>query len=84
MEGEIFPLATYIGQDNFNREFFYETPNRLAEWIKVEPTMFKRLRLIKVSDYMENHHIELVMNGEEGRAMAFLAESPRGRNGRLQ
>ncbi len=84
LEGEIFPLATYIGQDNFNREFFYETPNRLVEWIKVEPTMFKRLRLIKVSDYLENHHIELVMNGEEGRAMAFLAESPRGRNGRLQ
>jgi hypothetical protein len=84
LEGEIFPLATYIGKDSFNRDFFYETPNRLAEWIKVEPDMFKRLRLIKVSDYLENHHIELVMNGEEGRALAFLAESPRGRNGRLQ
>jgi hypothetical protein len=84
LEGEIFPLATNIGQDSFNRDFFYETPNKLAEWIKVEPTMFKRLRLIKVSDYLENHHVELVMNGEEGRAMAFLAESPRGRNGRLQ
>ncbi len=84
LEGQIFPLATYIGQDSFNRDFFYDTPNRLAEWIQVEPTLFKRLRLIKVSDYKENHHLELVMNGDEGRAMAFLAESPRGRDGRLQ
>jgi hypothetical protein len=84
LEGQIFPLATYIGQDHFNREFFYNTPNRLTEWIKTEPAMSKHLRLIKVSDYMESHHIELVMNGEEGRALAFLTESPRGRNGRLQ
>ncbi len=84
LEGQIFPLATYIGEDNFNRSFFYETPNRLAEWIKVEPDLFKHLRLIKVSDYIPYHHLELVMNGEEGRALAFLSESVRGRDGRLQ
>ncbi len=84
LEGEIFPLATYIGEDNFNRAFFYDTPNRLAEWIEVEPALFDRLRLIKVSDYKANHHLELVMNGQEERALAFLEESPRGRNGRLQ
>ena len=84
LEGEIFPLATYIGEDNFNRDFFYDTPNRLAEWIEVEPALFDRLRLIKVSDYKANHHLELVMNGQEERALAFLEESPRGRNGRLQ
>ncbi len=84
LEGQIFPLATYIGEDNFNRPFFYDTPNRLAEWIEVEPDMFERLRLIRVSDFKENHHLELVMNGQEGRAIAFLAESPRGRDGTLQ
>ena len=84
LEGQIFPLATYIGEDHFNRDFFYKTPNRLGEWIQTEPSVQKHLRLIKVDDYRENHHIELVMNGEKGRAMAFLAESPRGRNGRLQ
>ena len=35
LEGQIFPLATYIGEDDFNRDFFYKTPNRLAEWIDV-------------------------------------------------
>jgi hypothetical protein len=84
LEGQIFPLATYIGEDDFNRSFFYNAPNRLAEWIEVEPALFDRLRLIKVSDYKPNHHLELVMNGEEGRALAFLSESPRGRDGRLQ
>jgi hypothetical protein len=84
LEGEIFPLATYIGEDDFNRSFFYDTPNRLAEWIAVEPPLFERLRLIKVSDFRADHHLELVMNGEAGRAVAFLSESPRGRNGRMQ
>jgi hypothetical protein len=84
LEGQIFPLATYIGEDDFNRDFFYEAPNRLAEWINVEPSLFERLRLIKVSDYMPDHHLELIMNGIEGRAVAFLSKSPRGRDGRLQ
>ncbi len=84
LEGEIFPLATYIGEDTFNRTFFYDMPNRLAEWIQVEPELFDRLRLIKVSDYRENHHMELIMSGDEGRALAFLSKSPHGRDGRLQ
>jgi hypothetical protein len=84
LEGQIFPLATYIGEDDFNRDFFYDTPNRLSEWIKVDPPLFERLRLIKVSDYIPDHHLEIIMNGEEGRAVAFIVQSPRGRNGRLQ
>jgi hypothetical protein len=84
LEGQIFPLSIYIGKDDFNRDFFYNTPNRLAEWINAEPALFERLRLIKVSDFKPNHHLELVMNGEEERAVAFLSESLRGRDGRLQ
>jgi len=83
LEGQIFPLATFIGEDDFNRAFFYDTPNRLAEWIEVEPALFERLRLIKVSDYLPDHHLELIMNGEQGRAVAFLSESPQGITGRL-
>ncbi len=84
LEGQIFPLATYIGEDHFNREFFYNTPNRLAEWIEVKPVLFDRLRLIKVEDYLPDHHLELIMKGQEERALAFLSKSPRGRDGRLQ
>lgn len=81
LEGEIYPLAITIGEDDFNRDFFYETPNRLSEWINGEPALFKRLRLIKVSDYRENAHMEIIMNGEKGRAVAFLAESSPGNPG---
>jgi hypothetical protein len=84
LEGQIFPLATYISKDDFNRDFFYKTPNRLAEWIETEASLFDRLRLIKVNDYMPGHHLELIMNGEAGKALAFLSKSPRGRDGRLQ
>jgi hypothetical protein len=84
LEGEIYPLATHVGEDAFNRDFFYNTPNRLAEWIEVEPLMFDYLRLINVSDYREHHHIEIVMKGEEGHALAFVSELSRGRDGRLQ
>jgi hypothetical protein len=84
LEGQIFPLATHIGEDRFNREFFYDTPNRLAEWIEVKPSLFDRLRLINVEDYLPDHHLELIMNGQEERALAFLSKSPRGRDGRLQ
>lgn len=76
LEGQIFPLATTVGKDDFNRRFFYDTPNRLAEWIAVEPDLFNYLRLIKVSDYKPGFHLELTMNGVEGRALAFLAKSP--------
>jgi len=84
LEGEIFPLATHIGKDKFNRAFFYDTPNRVSEWIDIEPTLQKYLRLIAVEDNQENHHLEIVMRGDEGRALAFLSESQRGRDGRLQ
>ena len=84
LEGEIFPLAIYIGENYFNRDFFYNTPNRLAEWIEASPALFKRLRLIKVRDYKPNSHLELVMDGQKGRAIAFLAKSPRGRDGHLK
>ena len=83
LEGQIFPLASTVGKDDFNRPFFYDTPNRLAEWIAVEPDLFNYLRLIKVSDYKPDHHLELVMNGIEGRAVAFLAKSPQCKNGKL-
>ncbi len=75
LEGEIYPLAIHVGEDQFNRDFFYDAPNRLSEWIEAKPGLFKRLRLIKVSDFKPGHHLELVMDGKKGRAVAFLSET---------
>jgi len=76
LEGEIYPLAIHVGEDKFSRDFFYESPNRLSEWIEAKSGLFQRLRLIKVSDFKPGFHLELIMDGKKGRAVAFLAESP--------
>ena len=55
-------------------------PNRLREWITADEKLETCLRLIKVGDYQENQHIELVMDGSSGRAVAFLAPNKQGLN----
>lgn len=80
LEGEIFPLSTHIGEDIFCHEFFETTPNHLEEWLEADPTLSNTLRLIRVNDFREGHHLELVMDGTQGKAMAFLAVNKQGLN----
>ena len=72
LEGQIYPLSISIGRDHFNQPFFQSTPNRLSKWIEVEGALEKVLRLILVSDYRPNHHLDLVMDDTTGQALAFL------------
>lgn len=80
VEAEIFPLALYLDDEdaNFNRDFFYNTPNRLADLAPKEAGLSETLRLIDVYDFRPGSLIELVMDDEQGRAVAFLyqEESP--------
>jgi len=80
LEGQIYPLATHIGEDVFNEDFFVSTPNRLREWLTADEQLESCLRLIRVNDYRENQHLELVMDGGSGRAVAFLAPNKQGLN----
>ncbi len=75
MEAKIFPLAINLDDKDaiFNREFFYDTPNRLPDWIETSETLCRCLRLIAVEDFRAGHLLDLVMDDEEGRAVAFLA-----------
>jgi hypothetical protein len=79
LESQIYPLAIYLDEESavFQRDFFYDTPNRLEEWITIPEDLKKSLRLIRVSDYRPNSHIEIAMSNEKGLALAYLA-----RNGR--
>jgi hypothetical protein len=77
MEADIYPLAVFLDDPDtlFNRPFFYNTPNRLAEFIHLEnPAVLASLRLIAVADYRPNHHIDLIMDSQKSRAIAFLAK----------
>lgn len=76
MEANIYPLAVYLDDKNtiFNRGFFDDTPNRAEDFISIDsPRILSALRLIAVADYRPAHHIDLVMDAQKNRAVAFLA-----------
>lgn len=75
VESNIYPLGIYLDDEEtvFNRDFFYHTPNRLAEWISAEGPLLDCLHLISVKDYRPDHHIDLVMDDDKGKAVAFLS-----------
>lgn len=77
MEAKIYPLAIYLDDEDvrFSREFFYNTPNHIQDWISADESLCKSLRLIAVEDFRSNHHITLVMDDEQGRAVAYLEEN---------
>jgi len=74
VESNIYPLAIYLDDPDtiFNRDFFYKTSNRLPDFLPRETHQRKSLRLIQVTSYRPEHHLELVMDDEQGRAVAYL------------
>jgi hypothetical protein len=75
VEANIYPLAIYLEDSDviFDQAFFYETPNRMARFLPGESTS-TCLRLIDVADYRPGCRIELVMDDDEGRAVAYLVK----------
>ncbi len=74
MEAQIYPLAVTLGESGsvFNRKFFYQTPNRLADWLPADDALQASLRLIKVEDFRPGHTLTLVMNDDAVKAVAFV------------
>jgi hypothetical protein len=74
MEAHIYPLAVFLDDKDilFNHDFFYETPNKVLKFISIDKRLTRTLRLLAVKDYRPGHHIDLVMDGQKGRAVAFL------------
>jgi hypothetical protein len=74
METHIHPLNVNLDDRDgvFQRNFFYKTPNHLADYLPAETRLQDALRLIKVEDFRPGASLSLVMNDEEGRAVAFL------------
>ncbi|NOY99565.1 MAG: hypothetical protein GXP40_10270 [Chloroflexi bacterium] len=77
MEAQIYPLAIYLDDEDviFNRPFFYDTPNHLSDWISTNETLLECLRLIAVEDFCPNHHLSLIMDDDQGKAVAFLEKT---------
>jgi hypothetical protein len=75
MEAQIYPLAVNLDEPDviFNRDFFYNTPNSLAEWIPCDNRQSPCIRLIKIASFRPGHHLELAMDDEQGLAVAFIS-----------
>lgn len=76
MEANIYPLGVFLDDENtiFKRDFFYDTPNRLEEFLTVDnPRVANALRLIAVGDYAPKRHLDLIMDARKSYAVAFLA-----------
>jgi len=75
LESQIFPLAILLDdpENAFNRDFFYNTPNHLQDFLKTGKETESTLRLIQVGDFRPKHHLRLVMNEEKNQAVAWLA-----------
>jgi len=76
VESNIYPLNVNLDDHDavFNRGFFYRTPNHLADYLRVDNALLNALRLIKVDDFSPGSTVSLVMNDENGKAVAFLKE----------
>jgi hypothetical protein len=74
LESQIYPLAIHLDQPEniFCREFFYDTINRVSEWVTEPADLAASLRLIRVHDYRPGHHLEIIMSDEKGVAIGLL------------
>lgn len=79
IESRIFPLAVHLDDPDavFNRSFFYGSQNRLTTWLPELADMQNALKLISVDDLAPGYIMDLIMDSEAGRAVAFLKEEDR-------
>lgn len=73
VEAGIYPLAVALGDggDEFNREFFERSANRLSALL---PDDAGWEQWVKVIETPEKQRVELVMNGGAGMAIAYLKD----------
>jgi hypothetical protein len=77
VESNIYPLAIYLDDEDvvFNRDFFENTPNCLTRFLPDQSAWEASLRLIEVASFRPEHHIELVMDDQAGKSVAFLEKT---------
>jgi len=74
IEAHIYPLAVYLDDEEvtFKEDFFYQTPSSIKQILPDDQPVADCVHLIDVTSYRPNHHLSLVMDDEEGLAIAYL------------
>ncbi len=75
VESRIFPLAIYPGQPGnpFNNAFFASALNALPALLPADASWADFVKVINVPATTGGRVLDLVMSGDEGRALAYLA-----------
>jgi pyruvate,water dikinase len=78
VEAEIYPLALYPdqGETIFNWRFFRESANALAEVLPDAAPYADYVRLIDVPAVAQGRYVEVIMDGEKNKALAYLRFYP--------
>jgi hypothetical protein len=74
VEANIFPLAIFLEDPEvqFNHPFFYATRNMLSEFLPEAREYSETVRLIEVTSFRPGYHLELIMDDDKGKALAYL------------
>lgn len=74
MEANIYPVAVNLDdpETELNRQFLDEGPNIIDAVLPVEEKYRKVLRLVEVAGHRPDHHLELILDGEQGLTTAFF------------
>jgi hypothetical protein len=74
IESAIYPLAVFLDDSNavFREDFFYQQPNHLLDLLPDAKGLAKCLYLLDVEDYRPGERMDLVMDEEAQRGVAFL------------
>ncbi len=83
MEANTYPLVVSLDDDDaiFDQEFFFNTPNRVTEFLSEEvlaatPHAVSCVRLIDVAQCRPGYHLDLIMDDDKGKAVAILLPDP--------
>ncbi|MFN3763593.1 MAG: PEP/pyruvate-binding domain-containing protein, partial [Anaerolineae bacterium] len=73
VEANIYPLALYPDEgDFFRREFFEGSPNLLPTLLPADAPLADVVRVIHIPTVCGGRLLEVVMNSQEGKAIAYL------------
>lgn len=77
VEAQIYPLAIYPGEPGnlFNQAFFQAAPNALSALLPDDAQYADFVKVIDVPATTGGRGLELVMSGDEARALAFLSSA---------
>ncbi len=80
VEAKIRYLALYPDEPGilFNEKFFAGSPNLLEELLPEAGNLARVVRVIDVREVAGEVELQVIMDGEGGQALAFLAEAPAG------